>query len=68
MADETELQAIATGIALEHGSPFVFAGCEQATARAIRKHLRSEHRLPKDRHLVAAYWRKGHADVHDHGD
>ncbi|AZO79275.1 MULTISPECIES: siderophore-interacting protein [unclassified Bosea (in: a-proteobacteria)] len=57
------------GIALpEHGSPFVFAGCEQATARAIRKHLRSERQLPKDRHLVAAYWRKGHADVHDHGD
>lgn len=57
------------GITLpEQGSPFVFAGCEQATARAIRRHLRSERQLPKDRHLVAAYWRKGHADVHDHGD
>jgi NADPH-dependent ferric siderophore reductase len=52
----------------DQGAPFVFAGCEQAAARAIRKHLRSEKFLPKDRHLVAAYWRRGHADVHDHGD
>jgi NADPH-dependent ferric siderophore reductase len=69
-AGSTDLLAQAVrGIALpEHGSPFVFAGCEQATARTIRKHLRSERQLPKDRHLVAAYWCKGHADVHDHGD
>lgn len=52
----------------DQGSPFVFAGCEQAAARAIRKHLRAEKQLPKDRHLVAAYWRRGQADVHDHGD
>lgn len=51
-----------------HGTHFVFAGCEQAAARAIRKHLRAEKQLPKDRHLVAAYWRRGHADVHDHGE
>ncbi|KRE22678.1 hypothetical protein ASE66_26135 [Bosea sp. Root483D1] len=57
------------GISLpDQGKPFVFAGCEQAAARAIRKHLRAEKQLPKDRHLVAAYWRRGHADVHDHGD
>lgn len=49
-------------------TPFVFVGCEQAAARAIRKHLRSAWKLPRDRHLVAAYWRRGHADVHDHGD
>lgn len=52
----------------EVGSPFVFAGCEQAAARAIRKYLRAERKLPKERHLVAAYWRRGHADVHDHGE
>lgn len=52
----------------ESGDPFVFAGCEQAAARAIRKHLRAERKLPKERHLVAAYWRRGHADVHDHGE
>lgn len=69
-AGSTELLAQAVrSIALpEHGNSFVFAGCEQIAARAIRKHLRSERQLPKDRHLVAAYWRKGHADVHDHGD
>ncbi len=52
----------------EGGEPFVFAGCEQAAARAIRKHLRAERKLPKERHLVAAYWRRGHSDVHDHGE
>ncbi|WP_336811794.1 siderophore-interacting protein [Bosea sp. MMO-172] len=52
----------------ESGNPFVFVGCEQAAARAIRKHLRSVWKLPKDRHLVAAYWRHGHADAHDHGE
>ncbi len=52
----------------EGGNPFVFVGCEQTAARAIRKHLRSAWKLPKDRHLVAAYWRRGHADAHDHGE
>ncbi|WP_353182101.1 siderophore-interacting protein [Bosea sp. (in: a-proteobacteria)] len=52
----------------EGGNPFVFAGCERAAARAIRKHLREAWKLPKDRHLVAAYWRRGHADSHDHGE
>lgn len=69
-AGSTELlpQAVRAIALPDHGSPFVFAGCEQAAARAIRKHLRSERQLPKDRHLVAAYWRRGHADVHDHGE
>jgi NADPH-dependent ferric siderophore reductase len=69
-AGSTDLLAQAVrDIALpKQGTPFVFAGCEQAAARAIRKHLRAERQLPKDRHLVAAYWRRGHADVHDHGD
>ncbi len=61
-------QAILSMSPPEGGNPFVFVGCEQAAARAIRKHLRSAWKLPKDRHLVAAYWRRGHADVHDHGD
>lgn len=62
------LEAITAMTTPEEGNPFVFVGCERAAARAIRKHLRSEWRLPKDRHLVAAYWRLGHADVRDHGD
>ena len=52
----------------ECGNPFVFVGCEQTAARAIRKHLRSVWKLQKDRHLVAAYWRRGHASAHDHGE
>ncbi|MGE7471791.1 DUF2218 domain-containing protein [Bosea sp. NPDC003192] len=69
-AGSTDLlpQAVRSIALPEQGSPFVFAGCEQAAARAIRKHLRGERQLPKDRHLVAAYWRRGHADVHDHGE
>ena len=65
---ELLLQAVRDIALPEQGAPFVFAGCEQAAARAIRKHLRAEKQLPKDRHLVAAYWRRGHADVHDHGE
>lgn len=69
-AGSTELlpQAVRSIAWPEQGQPFVFAGCEQAAARAIRKHLRAEKQLPKDRHLVAAYWRRGQADVHDHGE
>lgn len=52
----------------EGGELFIFAGCEQAAARVIRKHLRAERKLPKERHLVVAYWRRGHSDVHDHGE
>lgn len=39
--------------------PYVWAGCEHAAARAIRSFLRKERQLSRDRHLVAAYWRKG---------
>lgn len=69
-AGSTDLlaQAVRDIVLPDQGTPFVFAGCEQAAARAIRKHLRTEKQLPKDRHLVAAYWRRGQADVHDHGD
>ncbi|CAH1650877.1 hypothetical protein BOSEA31B_10563 [Hyphomicrobiales bacterium] len=69
-AGSTDLLPQAVGaIAMpDAGNAFVFAGCEQAAARAIRKHLRGERKLAKERHLVAAYWRRGHSDVHDHGD
>lgn len=50
------------------GSLFVFAGCEQRAARDIRKHLRGEWKLAKDRCLVAAYWRHGHTEVRDQGE
>lgn len=69
-AGTTELlpQAV-RGIVLPEGAePFVLAGCEQAAARVIRRYLRGERKLPRERHLVAAYWRRGHSDVHDHGE
>jgi NADPH-dependent ferric siderophore reductase len=48
------------------GDIHVWVGCEQAAARAIRGFVRKEMRLPRERHLVAAYWRRGQAgDVED---
>lgn len=47
----------------ESAVPYVLAGCEQKSARAIRSYLRKERALAKDRHLVAAYWRRGHEGV-----
>jgi NADPH-dependent ferric siderophore reductase len=40
---------------------FVWAGSEYAAARAIREYVRVEWKLPRERHLVAAYWRRGRA-------
>lgn len=40
---------------------FVWAGCEFALARTLRRHLRAERRLPRDRHLVVGYWERGQA-------
>lgn len=39
--------------------PFVWAGCEFQDFKAIRKHLRGDLRLPRDRHMAVAYWRRG---------
>lgn len=38
-------------------------GYEQAGAGAMRVHLTKERKLPKNRPLVAAYWRRGHEGV-----
>lgn len=47
--------------------PYALVGCERAAARALRTHLRDERGLTKERHLVAAYWRRGHgAPLHGH--
>lgn len=37
---------------------FVWAGCEFKSFRAIRNFLRKEKKLPRDQHLVVAYWRR----------
>ncbi|WP_292588592.1 siderophore-interacting protein [Mesorhizobium sp.] len=38
---------------------YVWAGCEFADFREIRRIARKEWGLPRDRHLVTAYWRRG---------
>ena len=43
--------------------PFVWIGCEQATARSLRGHLARDRKLGKERRLVAAYWRRGYQGV-----
>lgn len=48
--------------------PYVLVGCEHKAARAIRTYLRKERGLAKDRHLAAAYWRRGHAEMDDGGE
>lgn len=40
---------------------FLWAGCEFADFKAIRRHCRSVLGMKKDRHYVCAYWRRGHA-------
>lgn len=37
---------------------FAWVACEHACARAIRKHLRTAFGMPRDRHLVVAYWQR----------
>lgn len=39
---------------------YVWAGCEFNAFRAIRTYMRKERGVAKDRHLVVAYWRRGH--------
>ena len=38
---------------------YVWAGCEFDAFRDIRRHVRSIWKMPRDRHMVAAYWRRG---------
>jgi NADPH-dependent ferric siderophore reductase len=52
----------------DHAPDFVLVGCEQTAARAIRKYLRKERGLNKEQHLVAAYWRRGHAGTPEDRD
>lgn len=40
---------------------YVWAGCEFDAFRDIRRHVRSIWKMPRDRHMVAAYWRRGMA-------
>lgn len=44
------------------GESFVWVACEHAAARKIRRHLREERGLPRDRCLVVAYWQRDAAE------
>lgn len=44
-------------------SAFAWIGCEQSTARALRRHLNGAGGLAKSKMSVAAYWRLGSAEV-----
>ena len=47
---------------------FVWAGCEFGDFREIRKIVRKEWGLARDRHLVTAYWRRGVQDANGGGE
>lgn len=38
---------------------FVWVGCEFSAFRSIRGFIRKEKKIPREKHLVVAYWRKG---------
>ena len=40
---------------------YVWAGCEFSAFKQLRRRVRSDWKLPRDRHHVVAYWRKGAA-------
>jgi NADPH-dependent ferric siderophore reductase len=52
-------------LALPIGDGYVWVGCEAATARRLRTHLRDERGLPKAYTKITGYWRLGSADHHD---
>jgi NADPH-dependent ferric siderophore reductase len=58
-----KLAEILQAVEAENLSPdtFVWAGCEFADFRQMRRRVRADWKLPRDRHLVVAYWRKGAA-------
>ncbi|WP_411034026.1 DUF2218 domain-containing protein [Shinella sp. BYT-45] len=41
------------------GGLFAWVSCEFKAFKAVRAHLRKAWRLPKEAHLVTAYWRRG---------
>lgn len=48
-------------LAEDGDAPFVWAGCEHAQARAIRRFVQKEAGLARDKCHVVAYWRRGAA-------
>jgi NADPH-dependent ferric siderophore reductase len=52
-------------LALPPGDGFAWIGCEAATARRLRTHLRDDRGLPKAYTKITGYWRLGSADHHD---
>ncbi|WP_428032476.1 DUF2218 domain-containing protein [Ancylobacter sp.] len=58
------LEQAVRGLDLPPGDDLhVFAGCEQQTARALRRHMTRERGLAKCRCAIAAYWRRGHPGI-----
>lgn len=57
---EEALKAIP--LPMDADAPYLWAGCEQAAARALRAHAAALG-LPKNRRSVAAYWRRGYQGV-----
>ncbi|PTW61078.1 NADPH-dependent ferric siderophore reductase [Breoghania corrubedonensis] len=46
---------------------FVWVGCEHATFRKLRAYFRKEKQMPRENHMIVAYWRRGQAGEHAGG-
>ncbi|MGU3493809.1 siderophore-interacting protein [Xanthobacteraceae bacterium A53D] len=60
--DLLEAAVKAVEIPADAADPYIWAGCEQQVARAIRAHVNTLG-LPKARRSIAAYWRRGYQGV-----
>jgi NADPH-dependent ferric siderophore reductase len=59
------LQKALTELALPSGEGYAWVAAEASVAKALRRYLVDERRLPKDRVKAAAYWKQGAVAVHE---
>ncbi|MER7762568.1 siderophore-interacting protein [Streptomyces sp. NPDC097619] len=55
------LEAV-TGLRFPSGAPHVFVHGEAGFVKEIRRHLRMERQVPRERLSISGYWRLGHTD------
>jgi NADPH-dependent ferric siderophore reductase len=59
------LQKALAGLALPSGEGYAWVAAEAGAAKALRRYLVDERRLPKDRVKAAAYWKQCAVAVHE---
>jgi NADPH-dependent ferric siderophore reductase len=59
------MQKALAELALPPGEGYAWVAAEASVAKALRRYLVDERRLPKDRVKAAAYWKQGAVAVHE---